>query len=263
MAVGADPTTNARIAVQLAADLRSFGVVWTAYLIPTTESLSDLLTQCKTDGNFLGAFVAMPPSVTTGSESYFVLTRSWARVAFSVAVIECNHGAAPGSSNPSVTWISNVNDGIRNRTSVSLLPIASLASIYAILAPSKTSTVVTNRAFPAPSPYPAGGATTSTATTNSTVTNPSGSASLIGALVDTYGGQQAASLSIGAQANTDTQTSAAIEAASEDFAQTAQTICNWSNNNLKLPEKLANGRDIPVLPATHASFCSFARVAPR
>jgi hypothetical protein len=52
MGLSDDSQTNARLAVELAGDLRRWGVVNNSFILPTTFNLDNLNTECHTDPAF-------------------------------------------------------------------------------------------------------------------------------------------------------------------------------------------------------------------
>jgi hypothetical protein len=226
MAVGADAATNAEIAIELAAQLQKSvhgrKAVNHSIVVPTTLTLEDLLKQCAVKGSALaGAYVALPQAVTSASDNYVFFTRSWSLLSFATAVIECN-AKDGGGDGPAVTWVSSVSRGLGNRNSVSLSPLAALASIYAVLTPSKTSTSVTTRVYPTTTPLAVRGEISQTQTTNTTTTNPSAANSVGTTLLGLFGSQSA---NIGAIPSVSAQTSQAIRGSVIAFSLHVNAVC--------------------------------------
>jgi hypothetical protein len=257
MAVGNDAVTNAAVAALLAEKLREpFGfneplVKSTTAVIPTTFSFADLGAQCANAGSgssVKGAYVVLPGVIYSGDANYFLLTRSWSRATFNIVVLACTAGAL------SVSWVSNVHDGMSNRIDISPVPFALLASIYSIIAPSKVaqtvSTTVSTRVYPTATPIPAGGETSTVATTTtntaSNTTNPSSGANSTGvALLGLVAGQQTA-----------------LTSAPTSVAQISQAIRDDAGNLVKAAlaachsgEGAAQGVHEPAVP--DRTFCSW------
>jgi hypothetical protein len=272
MALSADAATNAEIAIELAAQLQKtvdgHKAINHSFVVPTTFTLEDLLKQCNIKGSSLaGAYIALPSAVTSGNDNYLFFTRSWSLLSFATAVIECN-AKDGGGDGPAVTWVSSVSRGLGNRNSVSLSPLAALASIYAVLTPSKTATTVSTRVFPTTAPLAAGGETTQTQTTNTTTTNPSAANSVGTTLLGLFGSQNA---NIGAIGSIGAQTSQAIRGSVIAFSRHVVAVCDAVNANqtqtLVSPQprpntvsvsRLPGGEDVSAqLPARNPGFCTW------
>ena len=212
--------------------------------MPTTYTLSDLQAECTSTkpGHVLdGAFVAFPAAITSGQENYIIITRSWSRVSFTTAVVECNVATING---PAVTWVSNVDTGIGNRNAASLSPLAVLASIYTILTPSRQTTTVTTRAFPTASPLPVSGAVTGTTSTTQVTSNLGAANSADAALFGFFTGQAA---NVGSLGSPDAQTTQAVRAAIAALLDGMKSACAaWARTN-----EMGGGTNAtPVLRAT-------------
>lgn len=214
-AVGNDAATNQALAVELAAHLEQQRVFPHAFFIPTTFSLADVGDQC-TKGNIDGSLVVLPPLIANGAANYFLFVRNWTRVSYAVAVVECVNKTAD------ITWVSDVQDGIKNSNSVSLLPLVAVAGIYSILAPSHSKQTDTTQSFASPSPMPSTGYISKIDTTETHTSNPSASNSITTALLGYFAAQSA---NVGAIPNVDAQTSQAIERASDALARGFSAYC--------------------------------------
>jgi hypothetical protein len=226
IALGTDPSTDARIAVALATRLKArartdLGLpVKNAWIVPEGNwGLADYLQQCAQDPHTLGAFIVLPPSSGVATNNWIVLLENTTTVTFSIIVAQCDHsgsppvadgvaGAPPTSPTPrpgdnaSVVWASDPATGKFGRSQIEIFPLAVLTSIYLAFAPQRTYQTTSTVAYPAPNPLPSNGARTNVQTLQGTVLDGQGSGAVQNNVLGAFSGNGLGS-TIGAAANPD------------------------------------------------------------
>jgi len=228
MALGSEPSTDARIAVALAARLKAkarteHGLpVKNAWIVPEGNwTLADYLQQCAQDAHTRGAFIVLPPSSGVATDNWIVLLENTTTVTFSVMVAQCDHSGAPAADgvaspitssptprpgdNASVVWASEPTTGKFGRSQVEIFPLAVLTSIYLAFAPQRTYQTTTTVAYPVPNPIPSGGARSNVQTLNGSVLDGQGSGTVQNNVLGAFSGNGLGS-TIGAAANPDFHT---------------------------------------------------------
>lgn len=226
LALGSDAPTNAKIAVALAARLKSkqraaAGLpIQNAWVVPQGAwTMGDYLQQCAQDAHTRGAFIVLPPSSAVATNNYIVLLENKTTMRFSVMVAQCDHSAAPPAQdwvagppppektprpgdNASVVWVSEPAKGEYGRSQVEIFPLAVLTSIYLAFAPQRTYQTTTTVAYATPNPLPATGARTNVQTLQGSVLDGQGAGAVQNNVLSAFSGNGLGS-TIGAAGNAD------------------------------------------------------------
>jgi hypothetical protein len=227
--LGSDTPTDSKIAVALAARLKSkarndLGLpVKNAWIVPEGSwSLADYLQQCAQDSHTQGAFIVLPPSSAAASDNWIVLLQNTTTVSFSIMIAQCDHSGSPPvadwvagppppspaprpGDNASVVWVSNPSKGKFGRSQVEIFPLAVLTSIYLAFAPQRTYQTTTTVAYPAPNPLPSNGARTNVQTLQGSVLDGQGAGAVQNNVLGAFSGNGLGS-TIGAAGNPDFHT---------------------------------------------------------
>jgi hypothetical protein len=224
--LGTDTSTNAKIAVALAARLKRKArtdqglPVKNAWIVPEGGwTLSDYLQQCAQDAHTQGAFIVLPPSSAAASDNWIVLLQNTTTVSFSVMIAQCDHSAAPAvpdgvagppptspapraGDNTSVVWASNPARGKFGRSQVEIFPLAVLTSIYLAFAPQRTYQTTSTVVYATPNPLPSSGARSNVQTLQGSVLDGQGAGAVQNNVLGAFSGNGLGS-TIGAAGNAD------------------------------------------------------------
>jgi len=216
-----------------------------ALVVPEgTWGLGNFIEQCKEDPNphTLGAFIVLPPSLSTQKDNYLFLIRSSATLSFNVMAAVCKEDGTAD-----VEWESNTQTGRYGRSVIQFLPFAILTSIYLAFVPQRTFQNTTVTAYPTPNPLPPGGARSSVQTLSSSVINSSGTAALQNNVVGAVGLE---SLLVGREGAPDNFTAHAAADAARDFVRALRDECDGEPGAGRAPAPASS----PVRPAPYCSW---------
>jgi hypothetical protein len=297
LSLGKDATTNAEVAVAVAARMKrndDGSARQTTFVPEGGWGLNDFLEQCKEDPyTTLGAIIVLPSTFESRADNYLLMIRSVSTLQFNALVATCNPisvlvpaaspappgaqtgraGASPPSM-PSLTpmpsptgtlivgdagvdWVSDTAVGTYGRSVIQFTPLAVLTSVYLAFAPQRLYQTVGTRVFPTPNPIPAGGAQNSVVTTTQTTLNPTGTATLQNSVVNTVG---VAELLFGRSAGIEHFTMHAAEDAATRFVKTQfQSKCDGWGKPQTVPSASPNASPAPAPTPTALPSAWFNR----
>jgi hypothetical protein len=242
MSLAPDPGINARLSVELAAQLMQAQIKPSnVQIVPAPGwTLDAFLTQCAKDPSVRGAVIILPPAVQSGTDNYLFFQAAWTYLEFGALVTTCFEQSDPKTTSSerrgaAVAWFpAHINGGRGTRHGVSLLPLAAAATAISAIGGrrSATRTQETDSAYATPSPAASPGARFPTIAKDTTVTQINGNddATLVATTILSQ--LSTANLTIGQTASPDAQTAKAARIAirhlMEDLLASCPSVaCTW------------------------------------